>query len=86
MLDEAQISEDEIRGMKFDSFVRRIDKVIPDAKKVFAHPFVSNPDAQLIKHNFNHDSSYKTYNQHSVGKIYFYLLIILKISNIFLHF
>lgn len=70
LLDEAQISEDEIRGMKFDSFVRRIDKVIPDAKKVFAHPFVSNPDAQLIKHNFNHDSSYKTYNQHSVGKIY----------------
>lgn len=70
LLDEAQISEDEIRGMKFDSFVRRIDKFLPDAKKVFAHPFISNPDAQLIKHNFNQNSSYKTYNQHSVGKIY----------------
>ena len=70
LLDEAQISEDEIRGMKFDSFVRRIDKFLPDAKKVFAHPFVLNPDAQLLKHNFNQNSSYKTYNQNSVGKIY----------------
>jgi hypothetical protein len=43
LLDEAQISEEGIRGMKFDSFVRRIDKHLPNAKKVFAHPFVNNP-------------------------------------------
>jgi len=70
LLDEAQISEEKIRGMKFDSFVRRIDKFLPEAKKVFAHPFVSNPEAQLLKHNFSQNSSFKTYNQHSVGKIY----------------
>lgn len=70
LLDEAQISEDEIRGMRFDSFVRRIDRFLPDAKKVFAHPFVSNPDAQLLKHGFDQNSAFKTYNQHSVGKIY----------------
>jgi len=71
LLDEAQISEDDMRGMKFDSFVRRIDKVLPDAKKVFTHPFVLNPEAQLIKHKFEeNDSSYKLYDQHTVGKLY----------------
>jgi len=70
LLDEAQISEEKIRGMKFDSFVRRIDKFLPEAKKVFAHPFVSNPNAQLLKHSFKQHSSFKTYNQQSVGKIY----------------
>ena len=48
LFDEAQISEEEIRGMRFDSFVRRVDKLIPDAKKVFTHPFIENPEAQLI--------------------------------------
>ncbi len=70
LLDEAQISEDGVRGMKFDSFVRRIDKYLPDAKKVFAHPFVNNPEAQLIKHNFTNNTASKTYEQHSVGKIF----------------
>lgn len=70
LFDEAQISEEMIRGMKFDSFVRRIDKRIPNAKKVFAHPFILNPEAQLNKHGFNSDSSYMRYEQNSVGKIY----------------
>lgn len=70
LLDEAQISEEEIRGMKFDSFVRRIDKSFSSAKKVFAHPFVNNPEAQLRKHGFNSASStYMKYNQNTVGKI-----------------
>ncbi|WP_373034022.1 DEAD/DEAH box helicase [Sulfurovum sp.] len=70
LLDEAQISEEGIRGMKFDAFVRRIDKSLPNAKKVFAHPFVNNPDAQLKKHNFTAESSSFLYQQHSVGKIF----------------
>ncbi|MBF4355277.1 DEAD/DEAH box helicase, partial [Vibrio anguillarum] len=49
LLDEAQISEEEIRGMTFDALVRRVDKAFPNAKKVFAHPFISNPEAQLKK-------------------------------------
>jgi len=74
LLDEAQISEEEIRGMKFDSFVRRIDRVFPNARKVFAQPFVDNPGAQLEKHNFNPDSAaYMKYNQNTVGKICFSL-------------
>ncbi len=70
LLDEAQISEENVRGMKFDSFVRRVDKLVPEAKKVFAHPFVNNPDAQLKKHNFTEKSSSYQYKQHSVGKVF----------------
>ena len=70
LLDEAQISEERIRGMRFDSFVRRVDSVFPDSKKVFAHPFVSNPEAQLEKHGFHENSSSKNYDLHAVGKIF----------------
>lgn len=70
LLDEAQISEENIRGMTFDSFVRRADRVFPDAKKVFAHPFINNPNAQLLKHRFKEDSSSRNYNFHTVGKIF----------------
>ncbi|WP_430735505.1 DEAD/DEAH box helicase [Halodesulfovibrio aestuarii] len=70
LFDEAQISEEEIRGMKFDSFVRRVDRVLPNAKKVFAHPFVSNPEAQLEKHKFKKNSLAKAYKQQCVGKIF----------------
>lgn len=70
LFDEAQISEEKIRGMRFDSFVRRADRLIPEAKKVFTLPFVENPEAQLTKHGFNDDADSKKYNQSTVGKIY----------------
>jgi len=70
LLDEAQLSEEEFRGLRFDAFVRRVDKVFPGAKKVFAHPFVENPEAQLQKHNFVYGSSSKSFRQQSVGKIF----------------
>ena len=70
LLDEAHISEDLTRGMKFDSFVRRVNKAFPKAKKVFAHPFVNNPEAQLKKHSLNKDSASKNYQQNAVGKIF----------------
>ncbi|ENM5732135.1 DEAD/DEAH box helicase [Vibrio mimicus] len=70
LLDEAQISDDEIRGMTFDAFIRRIDKAYPKAKKVFAHPFVSNPEVQLNKHGFNYESDSKSYNLYTAGKIF----------------
>ena len=70
LLDEAQISEEPIRGMTFDSFVRRANREFPNAKKVFAHPFVNNPQAQLSKHSFLEESSAKNYNFHTVGKIF----------------
>ena len=70
LFDEAQISEEPIRGMTCDSFVRRVDRQIPQAKKVFSHPFILNPEAQLEKHSFKEDSSSIRYDQNSVGKIY----------------
>lgn len=70
LFDEAQVSEEYIRGMKFDAFVRRADKLIPSAKKVFAHPFIDNPEAQLLKHDFSVNSTAQSYKQLSVWKIY----------------
>lgn len=70
LFDEAQISEEYIRWMTFDSFVRRVDKKIPNAKKVFTHPFIANPEAQLLKHWFNDNFNAKSYNYNSVWKIY----------------
>lgn len=70
LYDEAQISEEKTRGVSFDALVRRADRVFPDAKKVFAHPFIVNPEAQLIKHDFDEESDAVAYNQSTVGKIY----------------
>lgn len=70
LFDEAQLSEEPVRGMRFDSFVRRVDKKFPDAKKVFAHPFVDNPEAQLKKHGFFQMADAMQYSQNVVGKIY----------------
>lgn len=71
LFDEAQLSEDTTRGLRFDAFVRRISREFPLAKKVFAHPYVNNPEAQLQKHNIaSAISSYRLYKQNSVGKIF----------------
>jgi len=70
LYDEAHISEEKIRGLSFDALVRRVERVFPDAKKVFAHPFVTNPEAQLIKHSFITDARSMAYRQNAVGKIY----------------
>ena len=70
MLDEAQLSEEEFRGLRFDALVRRISRTFPHGKMVFAHPFVENPEAQLQKHGFSDNSAAKNFNQQSVGKIF----------------
>jgi hypothetical protein len=71
LFDEAQISEEEIRGVGFDAFVRRVSSDFPESSKVFAHPYVQNPKAQLNKHRFPSESSAATaYEQNTVGKIF----------------
>lgn len=68
--DEAQISEEKGRGIVFDVLIRRIQKNFPNAKLIFAHPFVDNPQAQFKKHGISLERSYaRSYNQGSVGKI-----------------
>lgn len=68
--DEAHVSEDRSRGIVFDVLVRRIQKAFPNAKLIFAHPFVDNPDAQFKKHGISLDSGYaRSYTHGTVGKV-----------------
>lgn len=70
LMDEAHISEDSNRGIKFDWLVRRINKEFNEAKKIFAHPFVENPEAQLKKHFIDSEAAAESFKQSSVGKIF----------------
>lgn len=67
--DEAQMSEESQRGIVFDVLVRRVRKIFPGAKLIFAHPFVENPDAQFKKHGIVESSFARAYNHGAVGKI-----------------
>ena len=68
--DEAQASEEENRGVIFDVVVRRTKENFPHAKIIFAHPFVDNPEAQILKHNFSVEKSFsRSYTHGTVGKI-----------------
>lgn len=73
LFDEAQLSNEESqRGMYFDSIVRRVQKAFPESKVVFAHPFVKNPDAQIVKNNFNQETSLAIqYQQKNVGQLFY---------------
>lgn len=73
LFDEAQLSdENSVRGLYFDSIVRRALNTFPDAKYVFAHPFISNPEAQLTKNNIIDTSAHSSsYEQKNVGQIFY---------------
>lgn len=72
LFDEAQLSnEDSKRGLYFDSIVRRCQKAYFNAKFVFAHPFVQNPESQIQKNHFNTERSYAIqYKQKNVGQLF----------------
>ena len=53
LIDEAQLSEENMRGLTFDSLIRRINTEFPNATKVFAHPFINNPQAKIITCQIN---------------------------------
>lgn len=74
LFDEAQLSdEDSVRGLYFDSIVRRVRKSFPNAKCIFAHPFVANPEAQLKKNNvdISDNATAVQYEQKNVGQIFY---------------
>ncbi len=74
LFDEAQLSDEKsTRGIYFDGIVRRALKVFPNAKFIFAHPFISNPQAQLKKNNIGLDESTfsRQYKQKNVGQIFY---------------
>lgn len=71
--DEAQVSEEKERGVTFDAMVRRVKSNFENAKLVFAHPFVANPEAQVIKHSLEAEHSYSnSYPHNTVGKAFIY--------------
>lgn len=71
--DEAQVSEEIERGVIFDVLVRRVKQHFDNAKLIFAHPFVENPEAQLKKHKFPEEQGYsRSYTHGAVGKIFVY--------------
>lgn len=70
LFDEAQLgNEENTRGMLFDSIVRRVRKNFPDAQLLFAHPFINNPEAQLLKNNIE-EGNYKNYLEKNVGQMF----------------
>lgn len=69
--DEAQVSDEDGRGIVFDVLVRRVRTRFPRAKLIFAHPFVENPEAQFKKHRIPDESAYaRSYTQGAVGKVF----------------
>lgn len=73
LYDEAQLTDDAgRRGLYFDGIVRRVKKAFPDSKCVFAHPFVSNPIAQLKKNDFSPaKSDAKCYREQCVSQLFY---------------
>lgn len=75
LFDEAQLSDEtSIRGLLFDSIVRRCHQHFPKAKLIFAHPFIVNPEAQIAKNHLDEgeDLSYFSYRQRNVGQMFLY--------------
>ena len=72
LFDEAQLSDEKgSRGIIFDSLVRRIKINFPNAKMLFAFPYISNPGAELEKNNLTTDiSSHYCYKEKNVGQIF----------------
>lgn len=75
LFDEAQLSDEHsVRGLYFDSIVRRALKYFPNSKFVFAHPFIENPEAQLQKNDIeiiNTTATYSNYELKNVGQIFY---------------
>lgn len=72
LFDEAQLSDEHsVRGLYFDSIVQRALKSFPKSKYVFAHPFISNPEAQLKRNDILDTSGFCSYKLKNVGQIFY---------------
>lgn len=72
LFDEAQLSDEmSVRGLYYDGLVRRCHHSFPRAKFVFAHPFIANPDAQIVKNHLTGQySDSKTYSFRNIGQMF----------------
>lgn len=72
LFDEAQLSDEmSVRGLYYDGLVRRCHHSFPDAKFVFAHPYIANPGAQIVKNNLiGQYSDSKVYSFRNIGQMF----------------
>lgn len=72
LFDEAQLSDEmSVRGLYYDGLVRRCYHSFPEAKFVFAHPFIANPDAQIVKnHLIGQYTDSKAYSFRNIGQMF----------------
>lgn len=73
LFDEAQLSNDySVRGLYYDSVIRRCVVHFPDAKLVFAYPFIDNPEVQYVKNRIEYDADdYEKFTHRNVGQIFY---------------
>lgn len=73
LFDEAQLSNDySVRGLYYDSVIRRCVVYFPDSKLVFTYPFVDNPEVQYVKNRIDYDKEdFKKFTQRNVGQIFY---------------
>lgn len=72
LFDEAQLGDEmSARGLYYDGLVRRCQKHFPGAKFIFAHPFIANPGAQIIKNHLPEQvSESKAYLYKNIGQMF----------------
>ena len=72
LFDEAQLTDEKsVRGLYYDSVVRRCKECFPAARIVFAQPFVQNPEAQISKNHLDGMKvKAKRYPFKNVGQIF----------------
>ncbi len=73
LFDEAQLSEDKsVRGLYYDSIIRRCCSTFSKSKFVFAYPFIENPEVQYTRNNIDFsDCNSESYSFKNVGQIFY---------------
>ena len=73
LFDEAQLSDDySVRGLYYDSVIRRCVTHFPESKLVFAYPFIDNPEVQYVKNRIDYDQDdFQKFTQRNVGQIFY---------------
>ena len=73
LFDEAQLSNDNsVRGLYYDSVIRRCVVHFPTSKLVFAYPFIDNPEVQYVKNRIDYDQDdFHKFTQRNVGQIFY---------------
>lgn len=72
LFDEAQLGDEiSVRGLFYDGLIRRCSHSFPYAKFVFAHPFITNPYAQIEKNHLSgQDIQSKAYSYRNIGQMF----------------